>query len=177
MDKGTIDGVIDSGKGLAVTSPQASRRGSFVAPALLFVALLGGALFFGLLAMSGKGEPGVATDNAAVTDPSPSKAAPAARTIVTTLPSVTGAPPVSGRIGAPAGDSSESASTSTSTSASEEAREFSLLPRKPVPSHTRAPLAGDYCAPTGTKATSAFGKSLVCKPGKDGDGNRWEDED
>src|SRR4051812_50192495 len=102
MDKGPIDGVTDSGKGLAVTSPQTSRRGSFVAPALLFVALLGGALFFGVLAMSGKNETGIATDNAAVTNPSPSKAAPAARTIATTRPSVTGTPPTNGRTGSPA---------------------------------------------------------------------------
>jgi hypothetical protein len=170
MDKGPIDGVTESGKGLPVTSPQASRRGSFVAPALLFVALLGGALFFGLLAMSGQGEPGIATDKAAVTDPSPSKAAPVARTIVTTLPSVTGGPPVSGRIGSPAD------ARSASVSVSEEAREFSLLPRKPVPGHTAAAVAGDYCAPAGTKVHGATGHGLVCKPGEDGDKNRWEDD-
>ncbi|MCU7728299.1 hypothetical protein ODJ79_31670 [Actinoplanes sp. KI2] len=155
-----------------MTSPQASRRGSFVAPALLFVALLGGALFFGLLAVSGQGEPGVATDNAAVTDPSPSKAAPAARTIVTTLPSATGAPPEGGRIGSPAEDRARPESESES----EEARQVSLLPRKPVPGHTTAAVVGDYCAPAGTKARGSAGDRLVCKPGEDDGKSRWEDD-
>jgi hypothetical protein len=170
MDKGTIDGVTESGKGLAVTSPQASRRGAFVAPALLFVALLGGALFFGLLAISGRDQSGVVSDNAAVTDPSPSKAAPAARRIVTTRPSTTGTPPVSGHGSSSAGDRPKSAP------ASEEARAFASLSRKPAPGRTTAPIAGESCAPAGTKARGATGATLVCKPGEDGGRNHWDDE-
>jgi hypothetical protein len=176
MDEGTIDGVIDSGEGLAVTSPQASRRGSFVAPALLFVALLGGALFFGLLAISGQGDLGVTTDNAAVTDPSPSKAAPPARTIVTIRPSATGTPPVGGRGGSSTDGRSASVSKESVSKESEEARKFSLLPRKPVPGRTSAAVAGDYCAPAGAKARGATGDSLVCEPGEDGPKSSWEHE-
>jgi len=168
MDKGPIDGVTESGKGLAVTSPQTSRRGSFVAPALLFVALLGGALFFGLLAMSGRNETGVATDNAAVTDPSPSKAAPAARIIATTRPSVTATPPSSGRTGSPAANRRAGVEA-------EEVRTSASPLHKPVPSRTSAPAEGDYCAPAGAKARSATGDALICKATKDSDSNRWDD--
>jgi len=168
MDKGPIDGVTDSGKGLAVTSPQTSRRGSFVAPALLFVALLGGALFFGVLAMSGKNETGVATDNAAVTDPSPSKAAPAARTIATTRPSVTATPPTSGHPGSPAANRRAGA-------VSVDAQDLASPLHKPLPGRTAAPIEGDYCAPAGVKARSATGDPLVCKVSEDGDKNRWDD--
>jgi len=169
MDKGPIDGVTESGKGLAVTSPQTSRRGSFVAPALLFVALLGGALFFGVLAMSGKNETGVATDNAAVTDPSPSKATPAVKTIATTRPSVTATPPSSGRTGSPS-------ATGRAGSASDGPRESVSLLHKPVPGRTEAPVEGDDCAPVGTKARSATGDRLICKATEGSDKNLWGDE-
>ena len=171
MDKGPIDGVTDSGKGLAVTSPQTSRRGSFVAPALLFVALLGGALFFGVLAVSGRNETGFATtDNAAVTDPSPSKATPAARTIVTTRPSVTATPPAAGRSGSPAVNRrAEFAAEKTRTSASPL--------HKPEPSRTSLPAEGDSCAPAGAQARSATGDPLICKATEDAGKNRWDNQD
>jgi len=172
MDKGPIDGVTESGKGLAVTSPQASRRGSFVAPALLFVALLGGALFFGVLAMSGKNETGVATDNAAVTDPSPSKAAPAAKTIATILPSVTATPPASGRVGSP---SATGRAGSASASASVQARNSASPLHKPVPGRTDPAVEGDICAPAGTEARSATGDHLICKATPEGDKVQWAD--
>ena len=171
MDKGPIDGVTESGKGLAVTSPQTSRRGSFVAPALLFVALLGGALFFGVLAVSGKNETGIATDNAAVTDRSPSKAAPAARTIATTRPSVTATPPAAGRTGSPVANRRVGAAV-------EGARGSASLLHKPVPSRTSAPapIQGDYCAPSGAKARSATGDALICTATEDSAKNRWDSE-
>jgi hypothetical protein len=169
MDKGPIDGVTDSGKGLAVTSPMASRRGSFVAPVLLFVALLGGALFFGVLAVSGKNQTGIATDNAAVTDPSPSKAAPAAKTIATTRPSVTATPPSTGRTGSPR-------ATDPTGSASDRTREFVSPQHKPVPGRTVAPVEGDYCTPTGAKARSATGDHLICEVSEDITKSRWNDE-
>jgi len=174
MDKGPIDGVTDSGQGLAVTSPQTSRRGSFVAPALLFVALLGGALFFGVLAMSGKNATGVATDNAAVTDPSPSKVAPAARVIATTRPSVTGTPPTNGRTGSPAADRRAGAASLEVQSV--EAQQFASPLHKPVPGRTVAPNEGDSCAPVGAKARSATGDQLVCKVTEDSNKNSWYDQ-
>jgi len=169
MDKGPIDGVTESGKGLAVTSPQTSRRGSFVAPALLFVALLGGVLFFGLLAMSGKNGTGIATDNAAVTDPSPSQAAPAAKTIVTTRPSVTATPPVSGHTGTPR------AAVRAGTGPAQAQELISPL-HKPMPGRTEAPVQGGDCAPTGAKArSSATGERLVCKTTEGSAKARWND--
>lgn len=168
MDKEPIDGVTESGKGLAVTSPQTSRRGSFVAPALLFVALLGGALFFGVLAMSGKNETGIATDNAAVTDPSSSKAAPAAKTIATTRPSVIAVPP-------PSGHPSSPSAIGRTGSASAEVREPVSPLHKPVPGRTVAAVEGDNCAPAGTKARSAAGDHLICKATEDSAKNRWAD--
>jgi hypothetical protein len=168
MDKGPIDGVTESGKGLAVTSPQTSRRGSFVAPALLFVALLGGALFFGLLAMSGKNETGIATDNAAVTDPSPSQAAPAAKTIVTTRPSVTAIPPVGGRSGP--------TSAGRAATVSLEARDVASPLHKPVPGRTVAAVEGGDCAPEGARALSAVGDHLICRALKGTDENSWNGE-
>ncbi|WP_433372954.1 hypothetical protein ACQPZX_00845 [Actinoplanes sp. CA-142083] len=163
-----------------MTSPQTSRRGAFVAPALLFVALLGGAMFFGLLAMSGKYEKGVAADQAAVAGP-PSKAVPAAKTIATTNPA--GSP----RAMANPPEThvpQQSATPPASIDPSEDARQIAALPRKPVPGRTAYPVLGGYCTPAGAKARTADGDVVVCggsakddeqgTAAKDGK-NRWRE--
>ncbi|MFI5893420.1 hypothetical protein ACIA5D_25265 [Actinoplanes sp. NPDC051513] len=166
-----------------MTSPQTSRRGAFVAPVLLFVALLGGAMFFGLLAMSGKYEKDVKADQAAaaVAGP-PSKAVPAAKTIVTNDPSrsprATANPPET--------HTPEPSATPQSGNGSEDAREIAALPRKPIPGRTAYPVLGGYCTPAGSKARTAAGDVVVCgssaKGGTEGssakdDKNRWREAD
>ncbi|HEX5199741.1 hypothetical protein ACFQS1_28250 [Paractinoplanes rhizophilus] len=168
-----------------MTSPQTSRRGAFVAPALLFVALLGGAMFFGLLAMSGKYEKDVPADSAAVAG-TPSKAVPAARTISTTgparAPRATADPPESHipqRSATPP-------SPPSAVDASEHARLMAALPRKPVPGRTAYPIVGAYCTPAGAMARTADGAVVVCDglarrdsqgKGAVDDKNRWQDAD
>ena len=169
MDKGTILGVAESGQGVPVTSPQTSPRGAFVAPALLFVALLGGAMFFGLLAMSGKYEKDVATNNAAVTDPSPSKAAPTAKAVATHTPRATSDPAPSPSHTA----GSEGPASARAISDPEEARQLASLPRKPIPGNTAAPVAGDVCSQPGATARTANGDRVVCEPAKTGGETHW----
>jgi hypothetical protein len=139
---------------------------------LLFVALLGGAMFFGLLAMSGKYEKDVTADQAAVAGP-PSKAVPAAKTIATTKPSrsprATANPPgksVPERIKSP----------SATPQSADPAHDFNSLPRKPVPGRTAYPVLGGYCTPAGSTGHTADGNVLVCgsRSGKD-DKNRWRE--
>ncbi|MFF5294915.1 hypothetical protein [Paractinoplanes globisporus] len=159
-----------------MTSPQTSRRGAFVAPALLFVALLGGALFFGLLAMSGKYENGVTANNAAVTDPSPSTAAPEAKTIASTRPShtprattdPTATPPTSKHEPDPPTSAKSLANTED-----EVARQLDALPHKSVPGLTTAPVVGDACSPAGAKARTATGQRVICKSTPKDDETRW----
>jgi hypothetical protein len=150
-----------------------------VAPALLFVALLGGALFFGLLAMSGKYENGVTANNAAVTDPSPSTATPEAKTIATTRPvhspRVTTYPTAT-----PPGSKSEHDTPSGAKSIAnaenqdqDEENAADLLPRKSVPGLTAAAVLGDYCNPAGAKARTATGEKVVCKSTPNDEKNRW----
>ncbi|WP_157437351.1 hypothetical protein [Actinoplanes subtropicus] len=161
-----------------MTSPQASRRGSFVAPALLFVALLGGALFFGVLAMSGTNQTPITTDNAAVTDPSPSKTAPAAKTIATTRPSVTATPPATGRTGSPSanGHTRSPSAAVRSGSASADARAIVPPARKAAPGRTETQVEGDYCAQAGAEASSVTGDHLVCTATEANDHGRWVDQ-
>jgi hypothetical protein len=142
---------------------------------LLFVALLGGALFFGLLAMSGKYETDVAADRAAVTG-RPSKAVPAAKTIATPHP--TRSPRAEANppgVAEPKRTKSPSASPQ-SAGPDEDAREIAALPRKPIPGRTAYPVLGGYCTPAGAKAHTAGGDVVVCGTGsaKD-DKNRWRE--
>jgi len=130
-----------------------------VAPALLFVALLGGAMFFGLLAMSGKYEKDVTADHAAATG-APSKPVPAAKTVATKNPArsphATTTPP------AASGDHKSPTVTPQSMDAVEDAREIASLPRKPIPGRTSWPLLGGYCTPAGSTAHTADGDAVVC---------------
>jgi hypothetical protein len=153
-------GVVPAGQGVLVTSPQASRRGAFVAPALLFVALLGGAMFFGLLAMSSKYEKDVAADHAAATG-APSKPVPAAKTVATTRPArsphaTTTPPAMSGA------EQKSPTVTPQSADALNQANDVASLPRKPVPGRTAWPILGGYCTPAGSTGHTANGDEVVC---------------
>jgi len=104
-----------------------------------------------------------------VTDPSPSKAAPAAKTIVTTRPSETATPPASGRTGG-------ARSTGRGAMVSAEARDVASPLHKPVPGRTQPPVQGGDCAPAGAKARSATGDRLICEVFQDTTENTWNDE-
>jgi hypothetical protein len=152
-------GVDPAGQGVLVTAPQTSRRGAFVAPVLLFVALLGGAMFFGLLAMSGKYEKDVTADRAAVTG-APSKRVPAAKTVATKNP--TRSPHATTTPPAASGGHKSPTVTPQSVDAVDHAREIASLPHKPVPGRTSWPILGGYCTPAGATAHTADGDAVVC---------------
>jgi hypothetical protein len=141
---------------------------------MAMLALLGGATFFGVLAMSGQSQHDVLSNTAAVADsPKPSRAKNAA----TTAP----VRPIASRVPTPpspvldeAGSISHEPPVPSPASSADRDRAMSALPRKPVAPIERNVKQNTECAPTGSKGRTANGKLMICEPTPNADENSWQ---
>jgi hypothetical protein len=135
-----------------------------------FLALLGGATFFGVLAMSGKSEKDVLANTAAVSSSSPPVRA--------TLAAKATAHPIASRVPTPPAPDLDNAGPEPEipdpVSSSEDARQLGALPRKPVTPSTRVVKQGELCAPSGVRARTAGGRMMICEPSGSDNRNRWK---
>jgi hypothetical protein len=173
MDKGTIDEARTERQGVAVTSSRTSRRSASLAPLMAFLALIGGATFFGLLAVSGKSAQGRLSNTAVVaTSPSPSKAQqPKVHPVASRVPT----PPAPSTQGADHYETSSPApGLAGSPNSDDVARLNGALPRKPVDEVAKDVQPGALCTTSETQGRTAGGKLMVCHPSPDDQQNRWQ---
>jgi hypothetical protein len=134
------------------------------------LALLGGATFFGVLAMSGKSEKDVLATTAAVSTSSPPVRA--------TLAAKATAHPIASRVPTPPApdlhNSGPEPAIPDAASASQDARQLAALPRKPVTPSTRVVKQGVLCAPSGSRGRTAGGRTMICEPSGSDNRNRWK---
>jgi hypothetical protein len=174
MDKGTIDAARTERKGVTVTSTRTSRRSSSLAPLMAFLALAGGATFFGLLAVSGKSDQDVLSNTASVADsPRPREAKK-----VKTAPSVH---PIASHIPTPPAPSLESDDPAAAEPRSasplgsgDQARMDSALPRKPIVPVEQDVKLGELCNTSATQGRTSSGKLVICAPSPDDKRNHWQ---